>query len=307
MDIDFKKILLDYEKLIRTKVMIPLNTNDVIKFEFKPNNLPHLLGLHYLVDINILFEYKNKRVKAMEIYLGIKNDLIDTEEFKKSKYYAEIYKNRLIHFSSERIINLLKNADIFKFDPAKVKNFDTKLDKVDYLLFEIISCDNKDYTHFGIGFSNDDDDNYANTFFARDNNDYIVDQDQVYPNSLYIKDRNKNIFFKIYWHNVRTSLKRNSHYKALLKLQSKYNFDINTLTKDNLQFVDDISNIDDRNEIQKHFRLLRLDEVKEAYKPYIDNKLWNNSQKQYLIELIDNNSKDYLPNEIKQLLNNFKC
>jgi len=306
MEVNFKEILLDYEKLVQTSVKIPLHTKDIISFEFKPSNLPHLLGLNYLVDIPILFEYQNKRISAMEIYRMIKNDEINTEEFKNSKYYDNIYSNKLCHFSSERIMNLFKNISILKFNPKKIRDFDTKLDKVDYLLYEIIKCiGNNKYDHFGIGFSNDKSDNYPNTFFVRDNKDYINEQEHVYPTSLYIKDRKKKIFFKIYWENIRKSLKKSSHYKALVKLQDRYEFNVDTLKKDDLKIFNDIEDIDDKEKLERHFKLLRLDEVTEVYKPYLDTKCWNNKLKQYLVDLIDKNNKDYLPSEINTLIDKY--
>ena len=45
-----KNIIDDYENLIKTKITIPLDNGDVIKFEFQPQDLPHLLGLHHLED-----------------------------------------------------------------------------------------------------------------------------------------------------------------------------------------------------------------------------------------------------------------
>lgn len=303
MNIDFKKILLDYENLIGTTVKIPLNNNQIINFQFRLTNLPHLIGLNHLTDIPILADYQNDHISAKEIFLGIKYDSINTEDFKNSKEYPTIYENKLRHFSSNNIIRLLKNASIKKFDPANVP-FPTKLDKVDYMIFEMITCNNK-LNHLGIGVSNSTE-NFPNTFFARNNNDYLIKQDDVYPTSIFIKDKKKHIFFKINWNNVRKSLSKSSHYKALVKLQDKYHFNIETITKDDLNSYNSIDNTNDRDSINRHFKLLRLDEVKEVYKPYLDSHLWNNLQKQYLIDIIDSHNKDYLPNEITKLLNEYK-
>ena len=56
-----RNIIADYEKLIKTNIQIPLSNGDTIKFAFNLQDLPHLLGLQYLVDNPILFEYKEKR------------------------------------------------------------------------------------------------------------------------------------------------------------------------------------------------------------------------------------------------------
>ena len=76
----------DYEKLIKTEVQIPLNNGDIIKFAFQPQDLPHLLGLQYLVDIPYLFEYSEKRLSATELYermLSKGENAIDPNEFEK--------------------------------------------------------------------------------------------------------------------------------------------------------------------------------------------------------------------------------
>jgi hypothetical protein len=311
MDVNFLNIILDYEKLVNTQVKIHLDNNEIINFKFKINNLPHLLGLNKLVDIPKLLDYHNEKVSAKDIYIGIKDGDIDTEEFKKSKYYEEVFKSKIAHFNSTRIMNLLNSPSIIKFNPSKIKNFDTKLEKVDYLFYEIIRNENNTYSHFGIGFSNSSFKNHPNTFFVRDNNDYIYKQDEVYPMSVYIKDKNKKVTFKIYWDNVRKYMQKakNSHYKKLNKLSAKYGYNVDTLKRDDIEKLleDNISESEQElNDIQKHFRLLRLDEVKAVYIPYIDEaSSWNNDKKQYLISKIDNSSKDYLPNEIKSLLNEF--
>lgn len=57
-----KNIIADYEKLIKTNIQIPLNNGDIIRFTFKPQDLPHLLGLQHLVDNPILFEYSEMNI-----------------------------------------------------------------------------------------------------------------------------------------------------------------------------------------------------------------------------------------------------
>lgn len=61
MNVNFLNIIDDYERLVKTEVKIPLDESIVINFVFRPNHLPHLLGLNKLVDIPILLDYKNKK------------------------------------------------------------------------------------------------------------------------------------------------------------------------------------------------------------------------------------------------------
>ena len=91
-----KNIITDYEKLIKTQIQIPLNNGDTIKFTFNPQDLPHLLGLQHLVDNPFLFEYSEKRLSATDLYNRMcsdGNDAINPDEFEKSEYFDEIYKN----------------------------------------------------------------------------------------------------------------------------------------------------------------------------------------------------------------------
>ncbi len=309
MDINFLNIIDDYERLVKTQVKIPLDNSVIIDFTFKKNHLPHLLGLNKLVDIPILLDYSNKKKSAIEIYNGIRFGDIDTNQFKESNYYQEIYENKLKYFNSDRIISLIKSTEIIKFDSNKIRNFKTKLDKVDYLFFELIGETDTGYAHFGIAFTNEDRINQPNTFFVRNNDDYIDGQTFVYANSLYIKDKNGNITFKIHWENVRKSLFKNKHYKELNKLSEKYGYKIETLCKKEILEIKKVvtqENEAEVSEVERHFRLLRLDEVKEVYIPYIPEAgMWNNNQKQYLVDRTDKFNKDILPKEIKRILNEF--
>lgn len=93
-----KETFEDYEKLIKTKIKIPLDNGDIIQFEFRKQDLPHLLGLQHLDDIQILFEYKEKRISASELYdrmNGTLEPIIDPEEFKSSSNFDEIYEKTI--------------------------------------------------------------------------------------------------------------------------------------------------------------------------------------------------------------------
>lgn len=83
-----RDIIADYEKLIKTNIQIPLSNGDTIKFAFNPQDLPHLLGLQYLVDNPILFEYKEKRISATDLYNRMCSDgedAIDIDDFENSE------------------------------------------------------------------------------------------------------------------------------------------------------------------------------------------------------------------------------
>ncbi|WP_338852076.1 PBECR4 domain-containing protein [Clostridium perfringens] len=303
-------IIKDYENLIFSTIKIPIYGDELIEFSFKMENLPHLLGLNKLVDIEIFENFANKKnesVNAHTIIDKMKENEITMEFIKSSAYFDRIYEDKIKYFSSQNILKTLKNSTIIKFNPDSIKDFQTKLDKVDYLFYEIIVGENGKYYHFGIGFSlKENAKNFPNTFFARDNDDYIKsEKDKVYPTSIYIKDRFKKIFFKIYWNNIRERLilKRKS-YKSLKKVILKYNLDMFKINKDNINKFDIDSN--DLEILKNDFIKLRRDEVYEAYKPHIEFKSWNNEYKDYLVNLVDNSEKEILPNKVKALLNEFK-
>ena len=93
-----KNIITDYEKLIKTNIQIPLSNGDIIKFTFKPQDLPHLLGLQHLVDNPVLFEYSEKRLSATTLYNMMSSegeDSVDPDEFEKSIHFDELYNGRI--------------------------------------------------------------------------------------------------------------------------------------------------------------------------------------------------------------------
>ena len=135
-----RDIIADYEKLIKTTIQIPLNNGDTIKFTFKTQDLPHLLGLQHLVDNPFLFEYSEKRLSATDLYNRMCSDGedgIDTDEFENSEYFDEIYNSRIQYFSSDMILDIIQSRQIVKFDYTKIKNFSTKLDKIEYMLWKM--------------------------------------------------------------------------------------------------------------------------------------------------------------------------
>ena len=131
-------IISDYENLVKTKITIPLENGDVIKFEFQPQDLPHLLGLQHLVDNPRLFEYSQERLSATDLYKGMCNGDVDIDEFEKSSYFEEVFQNRIKYFSTSMILDIISARQIVKFDQKKIKVFTTKLNKLDYMFWKLI-------------------------------------------------------------------------------------------------------------------------------------------------------------------------
>ena len=298
-----KNIIADYEKLIKTSIQIPLSNGDTIRFTFNPQDLPHLLGLQHLVDNPILFEYSEKRLSATELYHRMcsdGDDAIDTNEFENSAYFNELFNVRIQYFSSELILDIIHARQIVRFDYSKIKNFSTKLDKIEYLFWKRYKDKNNKYGYFGIGFmafGKESDVNYPNTFFFRLDDDYIENQESVLPCSIMRKNKNSDLFFEIYWRQVWKALEKNKHYK---RLKDRYTLKDGTIDE---QAIKDCTNDD----ILKHYDLLQLDALDKIYLPYMKKDFrWTNDEKRFIRQKINDSDRDLLPNEIRQLLNEYK-
>lgn len=110
----YRKIIDDHENLIRTKITIPLDNGDIIKFAFHPQDLPHLSGLQHLVDNPILFEYSQERLSATDLYngmCGIGDKQIGP--FQNNFKESNNRKNRLF-FSFAKTGRIIKKASCIK-------------------------------------------------------------------------------------------------------------------------------------------------------------------------------------------------
>ena len=103
--------------------------------------------------------------------------------------------------------------------------------------------------------------------------------------------------FEIYWEQVWESLKKNSHYK---KLKEQYIMEDGTFDIESLETCTN-------EEILKHYELLRLDALDKIYLPYMKNDFrWTNDEKRYILKKMKTEHRDLMPNDIKNLLNEYK-
>ena len=59
--------------------------------------------------------------------------------------------------------------------------------------------------------------------------------------------------------------------------------------------------------ILKHYDLLQLDALDKIYLPYMKKDFrWTNDEKRFILQKINDSDRDLLPNEIRQLLNEYK-
>ncbi|MEE1196643.1 MAG: hypothetical protein UHS54_07190 [Lachnospiraceae bacterium] len=90
---------------------------------------------------------------------------------------------------------------------------------------------------------------------------------------------------------------KNSHYKKLKKdyLLEDGNLDVSS--------IESSSDAD----VLKHYELLQLDALDAIYLPYMNEFFrWTNDEKRFVLQKIKEVKKDFLPGEIKQLLNEYR-
>lgn len=172
-------VVAKYELICKNDYIYTLSNGMEIKVVFTKNNLPHLLGLHKLVDIEELRKYSKKQVSANLIYKKLKSGEMTIEDLSKSEHFHEM-KSRLDHI--ENLETLLFDRVVLDFDHKKIK---TKLDKVKILFYTQIG---NDYIHLPLLLGSKG--SYIpNTFLVQDNRYYIENQEELNVVSLTVMNR----------------------------------------------------------------------------------------------------------------------
>ena len=303
--INFDNVINEYEKLVNLKnIDLTLDNGDKVSFHFKMSQLPHLLGLQHIKDIPLFFKYSEKHICASDLLKELKKGTLSQMELDQSDLFKDIYNTRIQYFNSKHIMNLLLNGIVIAFNPSKIKCFETKLDKIDYMIWESLE---DGYSHLGLGFSVDDDIGHPNTFFYRTDRDYI--EEQTICNKITVKIKNPECnereFFKIYWENICESLADNTHYKNLNKHIDLLGCDINDITEEKIHNLD--PNTPDKEFIRKEFNLFQMDKIKHVYEPYFSADFrWNNKEKLFIMNKIVEKGEDFPPSAVSVLLNDFR-
>lgn len=165
----------DYIRLKNCRAEYLLSNGTTIEFTYKEENFVHLLGLHKLVDIQLiqLFNDKNnKKVRAKYIISRIKKSKFTDAMIKASAFYTDIAE-RYENFSYENLTTLTYTDAVINFNPSLIKS---KI-KSDYLLFEEKA--NKEYNHLGIALDTLTGNRYIETFFHQPTDMYISGQTVV--------------------------------------------------------------------------------------------------------------------------------
>lgn len=124
----------DYVRIKNCRAEYLLSNGMVIDFEYKIENFIHLLGLHKLVDIQLiqLFNDKsNKKVQTKYIISRIRKNMFTDAMVKASVFYSDI-ESRYESFSYDNLTTLTYTDAVINFNPKLIKS---KI-KSNYLLFE---------------------------------------------------------------------------------------------------------------------------------------------------------------------------
>lgn len=138
----------DFMRLNNCRAEYLLSNGQTIDFVYKEENFIHLLGLHKLIDIQLiqLFNDKtNKMVQTKYIISRIKKGKLTDAMVRASVFYNDI-SERYENFSYDNLTTLNYTDAVINFNPSLINS---KI-KSDYLLFE--ERINKEYNHLGIRF-----------------------------------------------------------------------------------------------------------------------------------------------------------
>jgi hypothetical protein len=165
----------EYIRLKDCRAEYHLSNKTTIAFTYKEENFIHLLGLHKLIDIQLiqLFNDKsNKKVQTKYIISRIKKNKFTDSMVKASVFYNDIA-DRYENFSYENLTTLTYTDAVINFNPALINS---KI-KSDYLLFE--EKKNHGYNHLGIAIDTATQKRYIETFFHQATDMYINGQQIV--------------------------------------------------------------------------------------------------------------------------------
>ncbi|WP_027400214.1 PBECR4 domain-containing protein [Anaerovorax odorimutans] len=181
----------NYKKLINFTICYELENGAKIKYIYKKENFPHLIGLHKLVDLPLIQRFndpKNHIINSKYIISKIKQSKLTEIDVKSSCYYNKIV-DRYSHFNAENLMSLTYTEVVIDFDRSLLRN--SKLYKTKYILFE---KENSEYRHLCI--AKDASKYYIESFFYEKSNDYINNQKIVKVKSVQIFDSKGNLYLE---------------------------------------------------------------------------------------------------------------
>ena len=114
----------DYIRLKNCRAEYMLSNGTIINVTYKEENFVHLLGLHKLIDIQLiqLFNDKNnKKVRAKYIISRIKKAKFTDAMVKNSVFYKDI-EERYENFSYDNLTTLNYTDAIINFNPSIINS-----------------------------------------------------------------------------------------------------------------------------------------------------------------------------------------
>lgn len=179
----------DYMRLVDCKVQYILENEQKIEFTYKKENFAHLIGLHKLVDIQLIQFWQdksNKAVKLETILRKIKNSSFTDKMIKASVFYPLI-EERYKNFSYDNLTTLNYTDAVVNFNPSIIKS---KI-KSDFILYE--EKNSSSYNHMGIALDKVHGNRYVETFFNEPTDKYIKNQKIVKVKEFALYDKDENI------------------------------------------------------------------------------------------------------------------
>jgi len=158
-----------YNELLGKDVLIRLENGTSLKLRFLEENFTHLLGLHYLSDLD--YFPANRKRQAFSL---IRAGKITQAKLERSVFYSKI-EQRVEMFERLPLFFLPGKCElIIDFDPSKVKSYSNI--SADYILF-IKEADM--YLHLPLRYNEKRDILFPQSFFPRRNKQYI-DRQRIY-------------------------------------------------------------------------------------------------------------------------------
>lgn len=168
-----------------------LENGTVLSFTIRKRNIPHLLGLHKLVDIPVLGRFANPSdlvVNANYVISKIRQERLLTDSAIRSSAYFPLVRDRYDSLSKETLLSLSFTDVVIDFNPSLAGS---SL-RSDYLLFEKLDTG---YRHLGLVI--DHSNVYVpESYFYEPTDLYIRGQISVKVNRLRFYDRDGNIILE---------------------------------------------------------------------------------------------------------------
>lgn len=172
---EFQRINSDYNKLINIKFKFYLSNNDEVELVFKKENVPHLIGLQYMTDIDPLFrEFNNKKNKSITA-----NNILDKVIEKDIRYQcikSQLDENlifRIEEFTYNNIIKLIKKSSTFRI----VRNEKKITEKSKYVFIEKFS---DRYIHLYLGLDSSKKHYYPLSFCSENEKESSIQKKPLY-------------------------------------------------------------------------------------------------------------------------------